>query len=174
MDNSFQKIVEAHQQKVFNICFRFTQNMQDTEDLAQEVFIEVYNSFQKFRNEANISTWIYRIAVNKSIDFLRGKKSSKRSVLFSADENEAEKLTDHNTPQTEIENDERRKILFRAVNELPRKQKIVMLLSRFEGMTNQEIAAIMKASVNSIEALIYRANKNLKKTLEKYYSKIFE
>lgn len=148
--------------------------MQDTEDLAQEVFIEVYNSLEKFRNEANLSTWIYRIAVNKSIDFLRKNKSSKRFGIISNDETNTEDLTDNITPQNEIEDAERRKILFRAINELPRKQKIVILLSRFEGMSNPEIAEIMKISANSIEALIYRANKNLKKILENYYINLFE
>jgi RNA polymerase sigma-70 factor (ECF subfamily) len=72
----FKSMVESHQEKVRNTCFRFVNNREDADDVAQEVFIQVYKSLAHFRQEAQISTWIYRIAINKSLDFIR-KKSVK-------------------------------------------------------------------------------------------------
>ena len=78
----FKSLVEIHQEKVRNTCFRFVKNSEDADDVAQEVFIQVYESLDKFRNEAEISTWIFRIAVNKSLDFLRRKKRKKRFAKY--------------------------------------------------------------------------------------------
>ena len=75
--NDFQSIVENLQEKVRNTCFRYVNNIEDADDIAQEVFIQVYESMNHFREESQISTWVYRIAVNKSLDFLRSKKTKK-------------------------------------------------------------------------------------------------
>ena len=72
--NSFRILVNEHQRKVLNTCYRFLNNKEDAEDLTQEVFLEVYKSISSFRGESKISTWIYRIAVTKSLDFIRKKK----------------------------------------------------------------------------------------------------
>ncbi len=75
--NDFKSIVENLQEKVRNTCFRYVNNVEDADDIAQEVFIQVYESMNNFREESQISTWVYRIAVNKSLDFLRSKKQKK-------------------------------------------------------------------------------------------------
>lgn len=75
---NFRTLVETHQEYVRNTCYRFLNNREDAENVAQEVFIQVHDSMKDFRNEAQISTWVYRIAVNKSLDFIRKKKRKKR------------------------------------------------------------------------------------------------
>ena len=75
---AFKTVVELYQDRVLNTCFRFLFNREDAEDVSQEVFIEVYRSIASFRAEAKLSTWIYHIAVTRSIDLIRKKNRKKR------------------------------------------------------------------------------------------------
>ncbi len=81
-EESFRSLVAEHQEMVINTCYRFVFNREDAEDLAQDVFIEVYRSLEQFREEARLSTWIYRIAVTKSLDHLRRLKRKKTVQLI--------------------------------------------------------------------------------------------
>jgi RNA polymerase sigma-70 factor (ECF subfamily) len=74
----FKNLVENLQEKVRNTCFRYVNSIEDADDIAQDVFVQVYESMSHFREESQLSTWVYRIAVNKSLDFLRSKKRKKR------------------------------------------------------------------------------------------------
>lgn len=173
---SFKEIVDAHQSKVINICYRFTSNVQDAEDISQDVFIEVYHSLDKFRAEASLSTWIYRIAVNKSLDFIKSKKRKKRfSFGKQTDSDELDNLpSDSPDPSAQIDDNTRRKFLAKALDDLPDKQRTAITLNKFENMSNSEIAGIMKIKVNAVDALLHRARQNLQKKLEKYYKNYFK
>jgi RNA polymerase sigma-70 factor (ECF subfamily) len=177
-DNSgaFNNLVELHQEKVLNTCFRFVDSKADAEDLAQEVFIEVYRSIGHFREDAELSTWIYRIAVNKSLDFVRKKKRKKRFafVLSLADFGDDEKelqLPASSNPQNDLEQKERIQILNQAIDSLPENQKAAITLSKYEGFSNKEIAEIMDTSVSAVESLVHRAKNNLHKKLYQFYEK---
>jgi len=164
------------QEKVRNTCYGFVHNKDDADDLSQEVFIQVYKSYTSFREESEMSTWIYRIAVNKSLDFLRKKKRKKRFAKIlpldgNSDTNEVISLPAESDPQTEFEDHERKQILKQAVDNLPDKQKAVITLSKYEGFRNKEIADVLHISLSSVEALMYRAKKNLHKKLYNYYRK---
>lgn len=178
MDQSgdFRTIVETHQEKVRNTCFRFVKNAEDAEDVAQEVFLQVFESQSHFRGEAELSTWIYRIAVNKSLDFIRRKKRKKRfaqltSLFGVGEKDEVLDIPVPENPQKELEGKERKQILDWAVNTLAENQKAAITLSKYEEFSNKEIADIMEMSVSAVEALIHRAKKNLHKQLYKYYEK---
>ena len=172
----FKSIVETHQEKVRNTCFRFVKNPEDADDVAQEVFIQVYESLAHFREEAELSTWIYRIAINKSLDFLRKKKRKKRfaqlTSLFGFNEEKGEIVFPANgNPQQDLEEKERKQVLDFALEQLPTNQKTVITLSKYEGFRNKEIAEIMELSLSAVEALMHRAKKNLHKLLYDYYKK---
>ena len=176
MSNSpdFRILVEKHQEKVRNTCFHFVNNPQDADDVAREVFVQVYQSLEHFRNESEISTWIYRIAVNKSMDFLRKKKRQKRFAqvitLFGIAEKTVENLPSAtDSPDLEFEKNERKKILDHTIDRLPDNQATAIRLSKYEGFSNKEIAAIMDISLSAVEALLHRAKKNLKKKLRRYF-----
>lgn len=173
---NFRTIIEAHQEKVRNTCFRFVKNAQDADDLAQEVFVQVYESLEHFRDEAQLSTWIYRIAVNKSIDFLRKKKRKKRfaqlvSIFGFGEEEEELPVSSDGDPHQNLEDVQRHQVLQQALDRLPENQKKAIVLSKYEGFSNQEIADIMQLSLSAVESLIHRAKKNLKKILFDYYEK---
>ncbi len=160
---------------VLNTCFRFVMNKEDAEDISQEVFIEAYRSLDSFRQESKLSTWLYRIAVTKSLDHLRKKKRKKRfsslkRVIGINDPAEELPMPSNETPAEVLSGNERVEVLQRALDALPDNQKTAFLLSKYDGYSNQEIAEIMQTSVSAIESLVHRAKKNLQKQLEKYYN----
>lgn len=172
----FKSLVENHQEKVRNTCFRFVNNREDADEVAQDVFIQVYESLSHFREESELSTWIYRIAVNKSLDFIRYKKRKKRfaqltSLLGIGMDKEEIVLAVSDNPQRELEDKERRQILDWAIGKLPGNQNTAITLSKYEGFSNKEIASIMDISLSAVEALIHRAKKNLHKQLYNYFEK---
>jgi RNA polymerase sigma-70 factor (ECF subfamily) len=174
----FRSIVVKYQEKVRNTCFRFVNNKEDADDVAQEVFIQVYESLGHFRQTAQLSTWIYRIAVNKSLDFIRKKKRKKRyaqlTTLFGfGEENEEIVIPSEENPHKNLENLERSKILNEGIKKLPENQQTAITLSKYEEFSNREVAGIMGISVSAVEALIHRAKKNLHKELYRYYEKYF-
>jgi RNA polymerase sigma-70 factor (ECF subfamily) len=170
--------VEQHQYKVMNTCYGFVHNEEDAEDLAQEVFLEVYNSIGTFREESKLSTWIYRICVTKSLDFLRKQKRKKRvgflRAMFSQDQ-DLEQLPSSpaTNPHVHLEQRERAEILRQAVDSLAENQKIAMTLSQYEDFSYQEIADVMDTTLSAVESLLHRAKKNLRKKLYHYYEKQF-
>lgn len=159
---------------VVNTCYRFVFNREDAEDIAQEVFIEVYRSLDKFRKESKLSTWIYRIAVTKSLDHLRHLKRKKRfsslkRVIGIDDPAESLPATDTDDPADVLVGNERADKLRNALDALPDNQKAAFLLSKHDGYGNQEIADILETTVPAVESLIHRAKKNLRTRLEREF-----
>lgn len=172
---AFRALVTEHQDRVYNTCMGFLRNSHDAEDVSQEVFIEVFDSISDFREDASLSTWIYRIAVTKSLELIRYRKRKKRSGFFQAlnamfsepDENVDETESMH--PGVQLENKERAKVLFTEIDKLTEKQKIAFTLQKVEGLSYQEVAEVMEISLPAVESLIHRAKENLKKQLHSYY-----
>jgi RNA polymerase sigma-70 factor (ECF subfamily) len=174
-EEQFRSIVAEHQEMVINTCYRFVFNHEDAEDLAQDVFVEVFRSLEQFREEAKLSTWIYRIAVTKSLDHLRRLKRKKRfsslkRMIGLADPSEEIAAPANDNPAEALADNERAAILQDALNSLPENQKTAFLLSKQEGYSNQEIADILKTSISAVESLVHRAKKNLHDKLYKYYN----
>jgi len=173
---AFKDLVELHQDLVLNICYRFLHNRQDAEDMAQEVFIQAHRSISRFRGDAKLSTWLYRIAVSKSLDFIRMKNRKKRfssiknalGISRQADDIPSPEGTN---PDTVAERKERLQILQNALNTLPENQRIAITLSKYEGFSQQEIAGVLGTTVSAVESLVHRAKQNLKKKLTRYYEK---
>ena len=171
----FKELVFEHQDRVLNTCYRFVHNREDAEDVAQEVFMEVHRSIGDFRGESRLSTWIYRIAVTKSLDFIRKKKRKKRFgqiiPLFGGEDKKEFQLAAEDTqnPEMTLEQKERQQTLKQAVDSLSENQRISVTLSKYEGFSYKEIAEIMDTSVSSVESLIFRGMQNLKKKLTQYY-----
>ncbi len=174
---AFKKLVERHQKLVVNTCYGLVQNREDAEDVAQDVFIEVYRNIQKFRADSKLSTWLYRIAVNRSLNHIRDNKKNKWFHSFE-DEVAAKKMqlqqlqsSKTENPEFELENKQRAIILHEAINSLPKNQKVAFALSKYEELSYQEIAEVMDLSVSSVESLLFRAKKALQKKLYKCYKK---
>lgn len=167
---AFNELVALYKDKVISTCYRFLLNQQDAEDTAQEVFIEIFQSIQKFKGEAKLSTWIYRITVSKCLDALKKQKRKKRisnlKNLLPIDLFGHLKAPNSQTDQQLIEQDNLNEIQI-ALNKLPENQRIAFTLSKIDGFTNSEIAEIMAVSLLAVESLIYRAKKQIATDLMK-------
>jgi RNA polymerase sigma-70 factor (ECF subfamily) len=155
---------------VYNLALQYTQNIEDAEEVAQDVFVSIYNSIDKFQANSKLSTWIYRITINKSLDFIKAKKTKKRFAfitnLFFEDSNEVKHdKANFNHPGVELENKEAVEKIFHEINQLPTNQKTVIILSRIEQKSQAEVAEIMNLSIKDVESLYQRAKQNLSKKL---------
>ncbi|WP_203255757.1 RNA polymerase sigma factor [Hyunsoonleella ulvae] len=173
--NAYGKLLDDFQQKVFATCISFVPNKEDAEDIAQEVFVEVFNSIRKFKGNSKLSTWIYKITTNKCLEFIRKRNTKKRfGFMQSIFGNEIlldkkSYFTEMNHPGVILENKEKSETLFYAINQLPKVQKVVFTLHKIDGKSYQEISDIIEKSLSSVESLMFRAKKNLQKLLENFY-----
>jgi RNA polymerase sigma factor (sigma-70 family) len=172
---AYSKLVDDFQQKVFGTCISFVPNKEDAEDIAQEVFVEVFNSIEKFKGDSKLSTWIYRITTNKCLEFIRKKNTKKRFAFLQSITGNAipmdktDYFTEMNHPGILLENKELNTTLFKAINSLPDSQTVVFTLHKIDGKSYQEVAEITDRSLSSVESIMFRAKKTLQKTLEHYY-----
>jgi len=174
--HAFKELVELFKDRVLNTCYRFLYNREDAEDIAQETFIEIHRSLSLFREESKLSTWIYRIAVTKSIDFIRRTKRKKRMAKLKrlvGIEGEVKDISAPISydPAKSMEQEERMQILMEAVDTLPENQRIAFTLSKIKSFGNKEIAEIMGTSLSAVESLMHRAKSNLKKKLYQYFER---
>lgn len=169
---SFRELYDKFSSRVYNTTLGILQNAEDAEDATQEVFLQIHKSIENFNRESTISTWIYRITVNKAFEFIRSKKRKKRFAIVKSifAKEEAEEPVDFLHPGIISENKERGKILFKAIGRLSNKQKSAFVLNKVEGLSYKEISEIMKLSLSSVESLIFRAKENLKKDLYNFYA----
>jgi RNA polymerase sigma-70 factor (ECF subfamily) len=166
---TFFQLYERYKDLVFNLALNYVCNVPDAEEITQDVFVKVYNELPKFRHEANPKTWIYRITVNQSLDFIKAKNRNKRSFLknilrFNDAENSFE-VTNFNHPGVQLENKEDLKRLFDKINSLPENQKTVLILLKIECLTQKEVSEILSMQEGAVESLFQRAKKNLKNRL---------
>jgi RNA polymerase sigma-70 factor, ECF subfamily len=163
-------LVCTYQKNVINICYRFLLNKEDAEDVAQEVFIEIFHAIHKFKGESKLSTWIYRIAVSKSLDELKKRNRQKRissvGEAIGLDQI-VHWMRSNDRPDKKIEENEQLAILMKTLDRLPENQRIALTLSKIERTSNAEIAEIMKTSLTAVDSLIYRAKQKLKATINK-------
>lgn len=173
-EQAFRIFVEKYHVLVLNVCNNILNNYDDSMDISQEVFIKIFESIDKFRGESKISTWLYRIAINKSLNLLRSKKRQKWfSSLDSifGDETKKQDIQDSNPNIMEkISARENEIALHHAISKLPDKQKTVITLNNFEELSYKEISEIMEISVTEVGVLLNRAKKNLYKLITEYYN----
>ena len=173
-ENTFRELVKSFQRNVFHTCLGFVHNTEDAEDIAQDVFIEVYRSVVNFKGNSKLSTWVYRIAVNKSLNHLRKYKQLKMLLSIeqmfggAGDAVEADKDIEPGKEDDSLEKKELRIVLSKAVDSLPENQRIAFTLAKYDDLSYLEIAEVMDMSLSAVESLIHRAKMNLQKRLLKY------
>jgi RNA polymerase sigma-70 factor (ECF subfamily) len=151
-------------------------NAEDAEEITQDVFLAVFQGIEKFNQQAKISTWIYRITLNKCIDAVRAKNTKKRFALITSIYNKVTgelqyDFPTYHHPGVEAENKEAFNHLYMALSKLPENQKKVIILLKVEQLSQQETADIMNIGVKAVESLFQRAKINLKKILDKQKGK---
>lgn len=149
------KVVNEYKKKLISLCYNYTFNYHDAEDLSQEVFISVYKNINKFRGECSLSTYIYRIAISKCCDYKRKKniKNFLGGLIFAYEK------TNCDFEETNY--------IRQCILSLSEKLKVPVLLYYYVGLNQTEIANILNISRKSVEGQIYRAKQKIKKELEK-------
>ncbi len=174
---SFQTLVETYQRMVVNTCLAIVHNKADAEDLAQDVFVEIFRTAENFRGDSKVSTWLYRIATNRSLNMIRNNKRKRffQSIeeAFTGGRNHGSEVSEsrNDQPDQNITDQQRSDLLHRAIDRLPEKQRIAFTLNKYEELPYQQIAEIMEISLASVESLIHRAKKNLQEQLLDCYKK---
>ncbi len=175
IQSAYVQLVDVYQNLVYNTVLGVIQSNEDAEDVAQEVFIQVYQSIGHFKGESKLSTWMYRIAITKSLDWQRRKSRKKRFAiverLFGMDDTLKHDPPEFHHPGVAIENKEKASLLFKAITKLPDNQRIAFTLNKVEGLSYLEVATVMQVTEASVEALLHRAKQNLRKELVNYYGK---
>ncbi|MCW3119708.1 MAG: polymerase sigma-70 factor [Chitinophagaceae bacterium] len=171
-ESAFRTIVEKWQDMTYNTALGIVQNAEDAEDIAQEVFVQVYQSINTFKGESKFSTWLYRITIAKALDHERRKKRKKRFAVIKklfGDTGEEVVVPDFEHPGVTFDKKESAAILFKAISQLPENQRIAFTLHKVDGLSYQEVSEVMEVTISSVESLMHRAKNNLKKSLENYY-----
>ena len=154
-----------YSEKIYNTALSYTKVVEDAEEITQDVFIKVFKNISKFKYESSLNTWVYRITVNTSLNFLNKKK---RFILFKKSINTAS-FINFQHPGVLLENKENAAILYQVIDCLSNNQKTAFILSYIEELPRKEVANIMEISLKAVESLLQRAKKNMRIELEKNY-----
>ncbi len=173
-EKAFSALYGQYKDKVFNTVLSYVQHHEEAQEVAQDVFVEVFRSAKDFKGQSSISTWVYRIAVNKSLDHLRYRVRKKRFAFLQSLFNSESGELQHDIPHFEhpgilLENKDKAQILFAAMDKLPDQQKTAYILIYIEELSGKEAAEVMNTSPKAVESLLQRAKAGLRKELEKFY-----
>jgi RNA polymerase sigma-70 factor (ECF subfamily) len=159
--SAFDALVTRHRRSVYQVCYRFVNHHEDAADLTQDTFVRAWKALGTFRGEARFSTWIYRIAVNVSLNRVSVKTPRTDTVDFDlvADQREP-------APGAALDVQQRQAIVRRAVESLPPRQRAALILRTYHDLSHQEVAAIVGTSVGAVKANVFHALANLRKRLE--------
>lgn len=166
-------LVEKYKRLVYRIAVQITKNHEDANDVMQDTFLKVYESIHSFRKDAAFETWLYRIVVNHATNLVKRRERRRESPLSDTSEMEIHpdlrRATDlANNPQLHLERKERQRWVTQAVNSLPLKQRTVVILHEFEGLTHPEIASILNCSEGTVRSRLHYARHKLKDLLKPY------
>lgn len=172
-ETALAPLVEKYKRMVYRLAMQITKNHTDADDVMQETFIKVYRSIRTFRKDAAFETWLYRIAVNEALNFVKRRERRRESALEAAAESEYEVATRHQAqiasdPHAHAEKAELRHHVTKAVNSLSLKHRTVVILHEFEGLTHAEIASILNCSEGTVRSRLHYARKKLRTLLKPY------
>ena len=171
--DAFDKLVLKHKNRVFGLCYRILGDYEEANDCAQETFVKVYRSLERFRFDSTFSTWLYRIAVNTCKNKLKSTqyRRSKKMVRLDNPGNQEEgghpvQVRDKSlSPAGELERKEIHVLIQKAIDSLPEEQKTVVVLRDIEGMSYEEIARIGGYNLGTVKSKLARAREKLREKL---------
>lgn len=167
---NFENIYNEYKNKIYHYLV-YLIGESEAEDITQEVFLKINKGLNSFNGKSKISTWVYRIANNSAIDFMRSNKNKKKNDYFSEEDltNEDKAIKENKkvpTIEKQIIETEMNECIRMQINKLPENYKSVLILSDLEGLKNKEIAEILNLSIDNVKIRLFRARAHLKKILE--------
>ena len=160
---AFKLLVDTYQLMVVNTCYAFVHDQDEAEDIAQDVFIQVFESLSTFRFQSKLSTWLYKIAVNRSINHCKSPRGRAIKVDIESWKQQEVALSPEMPQQQLLEEQEQLELLHRSIDRLPENQRTALILNKYEELSYKEIAEVMGITLSSVESLLFRAKNNLEK-----------
>ena len=167
--DAFEQLVEMHSDRIYSIALRMVGNPTDAEDLAQEAFVRIWRGLEGFNMDSKFSTWAYRLTTNVCIDYLRKEKKNNNVSLFTEDDEgeEAElQIPDERySPQRQMEQEELRQSVDRAMNSLDPQYRQILALRELGGLSYDEIARQLDLKEGTVKSRIARAREHMRRLL---------
>lgn len=165
--SAFEDLISGYEKKVYNTAYRFFNNAEDAMDVSQEIFIKVFTSLRRFREDSSFSTWLYRIAVNTCIDFLRKKREDVLPIKEEIVMDDKTKLGfQTELPEEFVEKQEAKQAIMKAISTLPEEQRICIILRDVQGFSYTEISDILSCSLGTVKSRLFRGRRALKENLK--------
>ena len=161
---AFEVLTSEHQKYIYNVILRIIFDREEALDLTQETLLKAYLNIKKFKENSSFRTWLYRIAVNSAIDYLR-KRNVERSNFRKIEEFENE-VKDFETPEEVVDKKLTAEIVMKEINKLPIDYKVVLILRDIEGLNYEEISKIMNLNLGTVKSRLWRARNLLKERIK--------
>lgn len=170
---AFEELVRRYQERIYATIYHMTANHEDASDLAQETFIKAYTALKTFKGQSSFFTWLYRIAINKTINFLKQHRHRIQMSLNDLDLNaehdpEIVALISEKTPRREVNLVELQHRLNEALQKLSEVHRLVVILHDVQGLPHEEIAKIMDCNVGTVRSRLFYARQQLQAFLSDY------
>ena len=170
---AYDELVKRYQERIYATIYHMTGNHEDANDLAQEAFIKAYQALSSFKGGSSFYTWLYRIAINKTINFLKQRKNRHHFSLNDLDFNTEHNpdlvaLISHKTPHRDAGLAELQKKLNEALFKLSEPHRMVVILHDVQGVSHEEIAETMKCNIGTVRSRLFYARQQLQAHLAEY------
>jgi RNA polymerase sigma-70 factor (ECF subfamily) len=173
-DSAFEYLVQKYRRPMVSFMFRMAHNPTVAEDLAQEVFLRVYRSREKYKASAKFTTWLYRIATNLAVNYARDTRHERPENTVSIDEQDDDTGLTLDVPDTSLSAEEaiirreRMAAIRQRVQALPDRQKMAVLMHKYQQMDYRQIAEVLKLSESATKSLLFRAYETLREQLKQF------
>ena len=167
---AFRTLVERYQDRIYRTVLSLLRSPEEAEDVAQEVFVEVYQTIGQFRGDAALSTWLYRLATSRALKNRQKARAKKRFAYFTSllgfDNDVLHEVPDHAHPLALLEGQQQLRFLLDRIARLPNQQQVAFTLRHEQELSYEEIADILNTTVPAVESLLFRARQTLRKYLQ--------
>ncbi|MGO9775899.1 MAG: RNA polymerase sigma factor [Terracidiphilus sp.] len=173
-ESAFNYLAEKYHRPIHHFLYRMVRNQAIAEELAQEVFLRVYRSRESYRAEAKFTTWLYRIATNLAVNHARDTKQERavQNVYLDAPDEQTgttpDVACDEPSAEQRLLREERMKAIRAQVMALPERQRMAVVLHKYQGMDYREIGQVLKLSESAVKSLLFRAYQTLRETLKEF------
>ncbi|MFL2923941.1 MAG: sigma-70 family RNA polymerase sigma factor [Limisphaerales bacterium] len=173
---AFDELIQRYQQRVYATVYHMTSSHEDADDLTQESFIKAYKALKRFKGESSFYTWIYRIAVNRTINFLKQRKRKSYHMSLNDMDMQVEKHADllmfisDNTPRRDLRLNELQEKMNEAMQKLSQTHRLTVTLHDVQGMSHEEIGKIMDCNTGTVRSRLFYARQQLQALLSEYLS----
>lgn len=172
--SAYNILVVKYQHRIINVAQKYVSDYADASDIAQETFIKAYKALPNFRGESSFYTWLYRIATNVAKTYLENIQKQRSQVDIDAEDFESKDtngvMTDATTPDRILESEELKRVILKALNELPQELKEAFALREVEGLSYEEISDRVKVPIGTVRSRIFRARQYIESKMQQFHS----